>query len=269
MLFYLAMTQAGANFYTRYPDNRANLVHAEERPSGAWGQDRDRRRTLYSTFGLATLEIPVDKLARYSSLQLALDVHRHLWEGDPIAVGGDTELESEINTLLKELNLTHDSLGELFDPLHHLPVLPSDEDLVEGTLWLRSNRLEGIGRLNGVFQQWRTDEVYADILQGVQNAVRTELNRICGNERATGRLAEAIDHLIETRHKAAVYVCEQLEDEIDRWIAQTGIDLRKAETASNDPAVNGNADIEESMQSFLTEPPGRNGFQIEFAESGI
>lgn len=261
MLFYLTMTEAGANFYTRYPDNRANQIYAEQRPSGAWGQDRDRRRTLYSTFGLATLEIPVDKLARYSSLQLALDVHRYLWEGDAAPVSEDAEVENEVNTLRKELNLTPEAMGELFDPLRRLPEFPSDEDLIHGTLWLPRNRRAAIEELSQRLQAWQKDATYLAILDDTKSSIRTELNRICGTDEATGRMEEAIDHLIETQSQAAAMdVCEQLEEDIDGLIEQTRIDLREAETASSDPAVNGMAGIEETRSEFLLNPPGRNIF---------
>lgn len=259
VLYYLSATQAGTCYYNRYSDMRGNLVFADERPSGASERIRETRKTYYSTLGLATLEIPVEKMAYFCTLQLALDTHRALHELARNVELDRAKMEGHLHEMLRNANLDAEGINELFGPEQYLGRNATADQFMQGSNWRRSNRLQAIQSLDSHFRTLVTDESKADMKRQLQEAVQTALNRICGHGRIQGELADAVDKIVEQDGNAmADEVCEDLREEVEGILERKRKELRAAETERDNPEQDLHAQLEEHFGRYRNTPPLRN-----------
>jgi hypothetical protein len=122
-LFYHTFTQGNPDYFNRYIDERAQLEFKKTFPEDA---DTDNQHlTLYSTFGVNSIYIPIKELVEYCNFRLALETFRFLcfsssedveWKVKGLWEGKQSE---GMPPLLKLMNLDEDKLSSVFSLRHN------------------------------------------------------------------------------------------------------------------------------------------------------
>jgi hypothetical protein len=233
--FHLTATEVGADFYRRFPDLGPGLIFIEQRPQLSReeqirGVVKEQRKTVYGTFGLCTLELPIQGWLRACAYDMATEILHLLFAGEALPreeldrlAERYTQGEAAEAGILSRLGLTREQLDTRFAEFAP-PPLPTNTAIFD-------NR-DPIRELRTVYNR-------ITLLQGEQGHNRQrDLERRRQEERerlidppGKGELEHEVDKILEAHQNMSVadHVLAKLRENVQQLQADYVRQLRHAQ----------------------------------------